>query len=52
MPMKLIKLIKICLNETYRKFHTGKNMSDVFPNRNFLREGDILLPLIFKFALE
>jgi hypothetical protein len=29
-PMKLVRLIKICLNETYNKFHKCKNLSIVF----------------------
>ena len=30
----------------------GKNLSDMFPIRNGLKEGDALLPLLFNFALE
>jgi hypothetical protein len=30
-PRKLVKLIKMCLNETYSKAHTGKHLSGVFP---------------------
>jgi hypothetical protein len=30
-PMKLLKLIKICLNETYSKVCIGKHLSDKFP---------------------
>ena len=30
----------------------GKNLSDVFPVRNGLKEGDALSPLLFNFALE
>jgi hypothetical protein len=29
-PMKLARLIKMCLNETYRNFHIGKRLSDSF----------------------
>jgi hypothetical protein len=29
--MKLVRLIKMCLNETYRKVRIGKIMYDVFP---------------------
>jgi hypothetical protein len=49
---KLIRLIKICLNETYRKVRTGKHLPDNFPIRNGLKEGDALSPLPFNFALE
>jgi hypothetical protein len=30
-PKKLVRLIKMCLNETYSKFCVGKLLSDKFP---------------------
>jgi len=48
-PMKLVKQMKMCLNETYSRAWVGKNLSDV---RNGLKQGDALLPLLFIFALE
>jgi hypothetical protein len=30
-PMKLVRLIKMCSNETYSKVHLGKHLSDSFP---------------------
>jgi hypothetical protein len=51
-PKKLLKLIKMCLNETYRKVRTGKLFSDKFPIHNGLKQGDTLSPLLFNFALE
>ena len=49
-PMKLVSLIKICLNETYS---SGQEFySDRFPIRNGLKHGSALSPLIFSFALE
>jgi hypothetical protein len=30
-PVKLVRLIKMCLNKTYSKVHIFKNMSDAFP---------------------
>jgi len=30
-PMKLVTLIKMCLNETYSKFRIGKYLCDEFP---------------------
>jgi hypothetical protein len=30
-PMKLVRLIKMCLNETYSKVRIGKHLSDSFP---------------------
>jgi hypothetical protein len=29
-PLKLVKLIKMCLNEICSKVHIGKNLSDAF----------------------
>jgi hypothetical protein len=51
-PMKLAGLIKMCLNETYSKFQVGKHLSDKFPIRNILKQGDALSPLLFNFALD
>ena len=50
--MKLVKLIKMCLTETYSRVRVGKNLSDMFPIRNGLKQGDALPPLLFNFALE
>jgi hypothetical protein len=50
--MKLVRLIKICLNGTYNKVRTSKHLSDKFPIRNGLKQGDASSPLLFKFALE
>jgi sorting nexin-29 len=33
-PMKLVTLIKMCLNETYSKVRIGKHLSDSFPVQN------------------
>jgi hypothetical protein len=51
-PMKLVRLIKMCLNEMYSKVCTGKHLSDSFPIQNCLKQGDFLSPLLFNFALE
>jgi hypothetical protein len=50
--MKLIMLIKMCLNEMYSKVHTGKHLSGMFLIQNGLKQGDALLPLLVNFALE
>jgi hypothetical protein len=50
--MKLVRLIKMCLNETYSKVRTGEHLSDSFPIQNGLKQGDALSPLLFIFALE
>jgi hypothetical protein len=38
-PMKLVRLIKMCLNETYSKARTGNYLSDHFPIQNGLKQG-------------
>jgi hypothetical protein len=48
----LLRLIKICLNETYSKVRVGKLLCDKFPIQNGLKQGDSLSPLIFNFASE
>jgi len=50
--MKLVRLIKMCLTDTYSRVRVGKNLSDMFPIRNVLKQGDALSPLLFNFALE
>ena len=51
-PMKLVRLIKMCLNEIYSRVQVGKNLSDMLPIRNGLKQGNALTPLLFIFALE
>jgi len=41
----------MCLTETYSRVRVGKNLSDRFPIRNGLKQGDALSPLLFNFAL-
>jgi hypothetical protein len=48
--MKLVRVIKMCLNETYSEVQVGKHLSDTFPIINVLKQGDALLPLLFSFA--
>jgi len=52
LPLKLVKGIRLCLNETYSKVRIGKNLSDAFPVQNGLKQGDALSPLLFNFASE
>jgi hypothetical protein len=51
-PLKLVRLIKMCLNETYSKVRIGKYLSDNFPIQNGLKKGVALSPLLFNFPLE
>ena len=50
--MKLVRLIKKCLNKKYSTVRVGKNLSDMFSFRNGLKQGDGLSPLLFNFASE
>ena len=49
---KLVRLIKMCLTETYSRARVGKNLSDMFPIRNGLKQGHALSSLLFNFAFE
>ena len=49
--MKLVRLIKICLNETYSRVRVDKYLSDVFHIEHCSKQGDALSPLFFKCAL-
>jgi hypothetical protein len=42
----------MCLNETYSKVRIGKYLFGTFPIPNSLKQGDVLSPLLFNFALE
>ena len=50
--VKLVRLMKIFMNETYSRVWAGKHLSDMFPIKNRLKQGDALLPLLFNFPLE
>jgi len=51
-PMKLIRIIKMCLTENYNRVRIGNDLSDMFPIRNGLKQGDVLSQLFFNFAPE
>ena len=38
-PKKLVRLIKMCLTEMYSRVRVGKNLSEMFPIRNGLKQG-------------
>ena len=50
-PMKQVRLIKMCLTETFSRVQVGQNLSDMFPIMNDLKQGDALSPLLFYFCL-
>jgi len=51
-PRKLVSLIKMRLSESYSRVRVVKNVSDRFPIRNGLKQGDAVTPMLFNFALE
>jgi len=51
-PMKLVRLIKMCVSETYSTVRVGKHLSDMFPVRNCLKQGGALSSLLFNSALD
>ena len=38
--MKLVRLLKMCLNETYSRDRVGKHLSGMLPIKNGLKQGD------------
>jgi hypothetical protein len=48
-PMKLVRMIKMCLNKIYSIVHVGRYLPDSFRIQNYLKQGDALF---FNFALE
>jgi hypothetical protein len=38
-PMKLARLLKMCLNEAYYRVRVGKNLPYMFPIKNGLKNG-------------
>jgi hypothetical protein len=51
-PVELVRLTKMCLNETHSTVRVGKHLSDTFPTGKGLKQGNALWPLLFNFALE
>jgi hypothetical protein len=49
--LKLVRFIKMCLNETYIAVLVGKYLSDSCI-QNGLKQEEALSPLLFNFALE
>jgi sorting nexin-29 len=41
-PVKLVRLIKMCSNVTYNKVRIGKHLSDNFPIQNDLKQVNAL----------
>ena len=45
-------IIKMCLTETYSRVRVGRNLCDMFPIMNGLKQGAATSPLPFCCALE
>ena len=45
--MKLVRLIKVCLNETCTRVWLGTHLSDMFSIKNDLQQGAVLWPFFF-----
>jgi len=41
-PIKLVRLINICLNKTYIRARVGKHLFDMFPIRDGLKQEGVL----------
>jgi len=39
-PVKPVRLITMCLNATYIIIWVGKHLSDIFPTKSVLKQGD------------
>jgi len=48
----VVRLVKMCLRETFSRVWVGKYLSDVIPIRNGLKQIDALSLLVSNFALE
>ena len=47
-PMQLVRLIKMCLNEIYSKVRVGKHLSDMFSIRNGLKKRRCSIAIAFQ----
>jgi hypothetical protein len=50
-PMELVRLIKMYLNENSSRVRVDKYFPDMFPIKNGLKQGDTSSPLLFSFTL-
>jgi hypothetical protein len=51
-PMRLVRLIKMCPSETYSRVWVGKHLYDMFRVTNCSKQGYALSPFLFNVALE
>jgi hypothetical protein len=50
-PMKLVRLLKMCLSKTTSRVRVGKHLSDMLPITNGLKQEEALSPLTVNYAL-
>ena len=51
-PMELVRIIKMCLNENYSRVRVDENLFDMCRFNKGVKQGDALSPLLLNFALE
>ena len=51
-PVKQVRLIKMCLIETYSRVQVGKHLSDMFRIKNGLKQGVELSLMLLNFPLK
>jgi len=51
-PMRPVRLIKMCVNENCSRVRVGKLLPDMFSVGNGLKQGDAVSPLLLNFVLE
>ena len=51
-PTKRLSLIKMCRKKSYNRVRVGKYLSEIFPIKNGLIQGDALCSLLLNFVLE
>jgi len=44
--MKLVRLMNMCMNQTFNRIRSGKHLSHMFPIMNDFKQGDALSPLL------
>jgi hypothetical protein len=49
--MKLVRLVKMCLNNIFSQVYISNHTSDNFHIQSDLKQGDALSPLLFNFPL-
>jgi hypothetical protein len=50
-PLKLVRLIKMCLNETYSRVRVGKRLSGRFPIKNDLKKRRHFITIALEYAI-